>query len=71
MVPLILGTPPPLSSHVDDLGVFATRRGLEDRVKKMEAEGLKLKVEGPLQKETFSKKANLSRCTPIAEASTQ
>ena len=41
-------------SHVDDLEVFATRRGFEDLVKKMRAERLKLKVEGPLEHEDGS-----------------
>ena len=41
-------------SHVDDLEVFASRRGFEDLVKKMSAEGLKLKVEGPLENESGS-----------------
>ena len=36
-------------SHVDDLEIFATKHGFEDLVKKLEAEGLKLKVEGPLE----------------------
>ena len=31
-------------SHVDDLEVFATKRGFEDLVKKLKAEGLKVKV---------------------------
>ena len=35
-------------SHVDDLEIFATKQGFKDLVKKLEAEGLKLKVEGPL-----------------------
>ena len=38
-------------SHVDDLEVFATKRGSEDLVKKLKAEGLKVKVEGPLERE--------------------
>ena len=37
-------------SHVDDLEVFATKRGFEDLVKKLKAEGLKVKVEGPLER---------------------
>ena len=37
-------------SHVDDLEVFATRRGFEDLVKKLKAEGLKVKVEGLLER---------------------
>ena len=37
-------------SHVDDLEVFATKKGFEDLVKKLKAEGLKVKVEGPLEK---------------------
>ena len=41
-------------SHVDDLEVFATRRGFEDLVKKLKAEGLKVKVEGPLEKNNGS-----------------
>ena len=41
-------------SHVDDLEAFATRRGFEDLVKKMKAEGLKLKVEGPFAKDNGS-----------------
>ena len=36
-------------SHVDDLEIFATKHGFKDLVKKLEAEGLKLKVEGPLE----------------------
>ena len=36
-------------SHVDDLEIFATKSGFKDLVKKLEAEGLKLKVEGPLE----------------------
>ena len=36
-------------SHVDDLEIFATKNGFKDLVKKLEAEGLKLKVEGPLE----------------------
>ena len=35
---------------MDDLEVFATRAGFEDLVRKMKAEGLKLKVGGPLEK---------------------
>ena len=37
-------------SHVDDLEVFATKRGFEDLVKKLKAEGLKMKFEGPLER---------------------
>ena len=37
-------------SHVDDLEIFATRRGFEDLVKKLKAEGLNMKVEGPLER---------------------
>ena len=37
-------------SHVDDLEVFATKGGFEDLVKKLKAEGLKVKVEGPLER---------------------
>ena len=37
-------------SHVDDLEIFATKRGFEDLVKKLKAEGLKVKVEGPLER---------------------
>ena len=37
-------------SHVDDLEVFATKRGFEDLVKTFKAEGLKVKVEGPLER---------------------
>ena len=36
-------------SHVDDLEIFATKHGFDDLVKKLESEGLKLKVEGPLE----------------------
>ena len=36
-------------SHVDDLEIFATKNGFKDLVKRLEAEGLKLKVEGPLE----------------------
>ena len=36
-------------SHVDDLEIFATKHEFEDLVKKLESEGLKLKVEGPLE----------------------
>ena len=36
-------------SHVD-LEKFATKRGFEDLVKKLKAEGLKVKVEGPLER---------------------
>ena len=32
-------------SHVDDLEIFAAKHGFKDLVKKLEAEGLKLKVE--------------------------
>ena len=41
-------------SHVDDLEIFATKRGFKDLVKKLEAEGLKLKVEGPLEQGNVS-----------------
>ena len=41
-------------SHVDDLEVFAAREGFEDSVRKMKAEGLKLKVEGPMEKKDGS-----------------
>ena len=37
--------------HVDDLEVFATKRGFEDLVKKLKTKGLKVKVEGPLQRD--------------------
>ena len=40
-------------SHVDDLEVFATKTGFEDLVKKLKAEvaeGRKVKVEGPLER---------------------
>ena len=39
-----------IRSHVDDLEVFATKGGFEDLVKKLKAEGLKVKVEGPLER---------------------
>ena len=41
-------------SHVDDLEIFATKHGFKDLVKKLEAEGLKLKVEGPLEQGSAS-----------------
>ena len=37
-------------SHVDDLEVFATKEGFEDLVRTMKVEGLKLKVEGRMEK---------------------
>ena len=37
-------------SHVDNLEVFATKHGFEDLVSKLKAEGLKVKAEGPLEK---------------------
>ena len=43
-------------SHVDDLEVFATKRGFEDLVKKLKAESLKVKVEGPLERNHGSKR---------------
>ena len=46
-------------SHVDDLEVFATKREFED-LEKLKAEGLKVKVEGPLER-TFGSIGFLKR----------